>query len=266
MPRRPPGDAAPQHFFHRSVTRPAWRGPGFAVAAGAPPGEARLSRSARLLDLLQALRRRRRPVTAATLAGELGVSPRTLYRDVATLVAQGAPIEGEAGIGYVLRRGFFLPPLGFTADEVDALILGLRLVARRGDEALEAAARDALAKIEAVLPPEAAEAAEASGLLAGPGTPTPHLATIRRALAAEARLRLRYTDKAGAATERTVWPVAIGFFEAAEVLVAWCETRADFRHFRLDRIASAEPAGGRAPRRRRVLLADWRAAQRIEGS
>ncbi|TPG58201.1 YafY family transcriptional regulator [Roseomonas nepalensis] len=229
-----------------------------------------MSRSARLLDLLQALRRRRRPVTAAVLAGELGVSPRTLYRDVATLVAQGAPIEGEAGIGYVLRRGFFLPPLAFTADEVDALILGLRLVARRGDAELEAAARDALAKIEAVLPPEAAEAAEASGLLAGPvttpGTPTPHLATIRRALAAEARLRLCYRDKAGAATERVVWPVAVGFFEATEVLVAWCETRGDFRHFRLDRIASAEPAGGRAPRRRRVLLADWRASQRIEGS
>ena len=200
------------------------------------------------------------------LAGELGVSPRTLYRDIATLVAGGAPIEGEAGIGYVLRRGFFLPPLSFTADEVDALILGLRLVARRGDEELEAAARDALAKIEAVLPPEAAGAVEASGLLAGPGTPTPHLSTIRRALAAEARLCLRYSDKRGAGTERIVWPVAIGFFEAAEVLVAWCETRRDFRHFRLDRIAGAEPAGGRAPRRRRVLLADWRAAQGIEGS
>ena len=203
-------------------------------------------------------------MTAAQLAEELGVSPRTLYRDIATLVAQGAPIEGEAGLGYVMRRGFFLPPLSFTADEVDALILGLRLVARRGDEELEAAARDALAKIEAVLPPEAAEAAEASGLLAGPGAPTPHLATIRRALAAEARLRLRYTDGKGRESERVVWPVAVGFFETAEVLVAWCEARADFRHFRLDRIASAEPTGGRIPRRRRVLLADWRAAQRID--
>ena len=98
-------------------------------------------------------------------------------------MAQGAPIEGEAGIGFVLRRGFFLPPLRFTADEVDALILGLRLVARRGDEALEAAAGNALAKIEAMLPPDIAGAAESGPLLAGPGTPTPHLAMLRRAIA-----------------------------------------------------------------------------------
>jgi len=180
-------------------------------------------------------------------------------------VAQGAPIEGEAGIGFVLRRGFFLPPLRFTADEVDALILGLRLVARRGDEALEAAAGNALAKIEAMLPPDIAGAAESGALLAGPGTPTPHLAMLRRAIAEEARLCLRYTDRKGAGTERVVGPAAIGFFEAAEVLVACCETRGDFRHFHLDRIAEAAPAGGRFPRRRRVLLADWRAAQAIEG-
>jgi predicted DNA-binding transcriptional regulator YafY len=96
-----------------------------------------LSRSARLLDLIQALRRRRRPATAAALAAELGVSLRTIYRDVATLVAQGAPIEGEAGLGYVLKPGFFLPPLMFTEDEMDAIILGLRLAAERGDVALD---------------------------------------------------------------------------------------------------------------------------------
>ena len=87
-----------------------------------------LSRSARLLDLIQALRRRRRPVSAAQLAEELGVSLRTIYRDVETLVAQGAPIQGEAGLGYVLRPGFFLPPLSFGADEVDAIVLGLRAI------------------------------------------------------------------------------------------------------------------------------------------
>ncbi len=232
-----------------------------APARGAHP----LSRSARLLDLLQALRRRRRPVPAAELARELGVSLRTIYRDVATLVAQGAPIEGEAGLGYVLRPGFTLPPLMFTEAELDALILGLRLAARRGDAALERAAEDALAKIVAVLPEELAEAAEGSGLLAGPGAGTPHLAVLRGAMQAERKLRLRYTDKRGEGSDRVVWSVAIGFFEAAEVMVAWCELRRDFRHFRLDRIAEAAPLAERLPRRRRVLLADWRAAEGIDG-
>lgn len=229
--------------------------------------EGALSRSARLLDLIQALRRRRRPVSAAHLAEELGVSLRTIYRDVETLVAQGAPIQGEAGLGYVLRPGFFLPPLSFGADEVDAIVLGLRLVAQRGDASLERAAADALAKIVAVLPAEMEDVAVTSGRLAGPGAAAagPHLAVLRHAIRAEEKLRLRYTDKKGTATERTIWPVALGFFEVAEVLAAWCETRQDFRHFRLDRIAAAEPSGKRYPNRRRVLLAEWRLLEGIDG-
>ena len=110
-------------------------------------------------------------------------------------------------------------------------------------------------------PPEMEDAAETSGLLAGPSgaaAAAPHLAAVRGAMRAEVKLRLRYTDKKGAETERTVWPVALGFFGEAEVLAAWCETRRDFRHFRLDRIAAAEPSGQRYPKRRRVLLAEWR--------
>lgn len=225
-----------------------------------------MSRSARLLDLIQVLRRHRRPVTAARLADELGVSLRTVYRDIGTLAAGGAPIEGEAGLGYVLKRGFVLPPLMFGEDEVDALILGLRLVAGRGDPGLERAAADALAKIVAVLPEEMEDAAAASGLLAGPGgSAPPALAGIRRAIRAEHKVRLRYTDKKGAATDRVVWPIALGFFEAAEVLAAWCEMRRDFRHFRLDRIAAAELSGQRYPKRRRVLLAEWRLLHGIDG-
>jgi len=229
--------------------------------------EMALSRSARLLDLIQALRRRRRPVTARQLAAEMGVSLRTLYRDVATLIAQGAPIEGEAGVGYVLRPGFVLPPLMFAEDEVDALILGLRLVAERGDPTLERAAADALAKIVAVLPAELEDAAATSGLLAGPSAPrSPHLAALREAMRREQVIRLHYTDKHGAVTERRVWPVAVGFFEGAEVLAAWCEARQDFRHFRLDRITTAEQAEGRYGRRRRVLLADWRLQEGLAAS
>lgn len=225
-----------------------------------------MSRSVRLLDLVQALRRRRHPVSGSALASELGVSLRTVYRDVATLVAQGAPIEGEAGLGYVLRPGFFLPPLMFTADEADALILGLRFVSQRAGNALGAAAEEALAKIVAVLPAELEAADRTSAFLAGPSrTPEPtYLPILRRALQAEECLRLNYRDKAGRPTERVVWPIAIGFFDTAEVLVAWCETRADFRHFRLDRIAAAEPTGTRLPRRRRVLLAEWRLSQGLD--
>lgn len=225
-----------------------------------------MSRSARLLDLIQAFRRRRRPVTAARLADELGVSLRTTYRDIVTLTAQGAAIEGEAGLGYVLKPGFLLPPLMFGEDEIDALILGLRLVAARGDPTLQRAADDALAKIVAVLPREREEIAASSGLLAGPSAApaAPHLGAIRHAIRhairREEKLRFGYTDKKGVATTRTVWPVAIGFFEAAEVLAAWCETRRDFRHFRLDHIADAVGVGERYPRRRRVLLAEWRMA------
>lgn len=222
-----------------------------------------MSRSERLLDLIQTLRRHRRPVSGQALADELGVSIRTLYRDIATLQGQGAPIEGEAGLGYVLKPGFMLPPLMFGEDEVDAVILGLRFVSQRGDDELALAAANVLAKIEAVLPPEMGDAAAASGLLAGPSASreTGALVTIRRAIRAEQKLRLSYTDKKGRATKRVVWPVLVGFFDTVEMLGAWCETRGDFRHFRLDRIASAEPTGERMPKRHRILLAEWRHAQ-----
>ncbi|HVW54107.1 MAG TPA: YafY family protein [Rhizobiaceae bacterium] len=225
-----------------------------------------MARSERLLDLLQALRRRRRPVSGQALADELDVSIRTLYRDIATLQAQGAPIEGEAGLGYVLKPGFFLPPLMFGEEEVDAIILGLRFVAQRGDEDLERAAENALAKIEAALPPEMENAAAESALLAGPaksGKPA-QLKHIRDAIGREEKLYLAYTDKKGKATERLIWPIAIGFFEAAEVLAAWCETRRDFRHFRLDRIRSVTPVHERTPRRHRILLAEWRLSQELD--
>ena len=226
-----------------------------------------MSRSARLLDLIQLLRRHRRPVSGARLAEELGVSLRTIYRDIDTLVAQGAPIEGEAGLGYVLKPGFVLPPLMFVENEVDAIILGLRLVAERGDPELERAAADALAKITAVLPNDMEDVVATSGLLAGPTRfcTSTFLADIRQAIRAEEKVRLCYSDKKGAVTERTVWPVALGFFEAVEVLAAWCETRQGFRHFRLDRIAAAEPLGTRYPKRRRIMLAEWRRLEGIDG-
>ena len=226
-----------------------------------------MSRSARLLDLIQALRRRSRPVTAATLAAEIGVSPRTLYRDIATLQQQGAAIEGEAGVGYVLRPGFLLPPLMFSDDELEAIVLGLGWARLRGDRQLSAAARDAFAKIVAVLPPDLRDAAESAGVMPGPGTKLAEtgidLAPLRHAIRHEQKLKIDYADAVGRSSSRIVWPFALGFFDQVRVLVAWCETRQDIRHFRADRIGVAEPLGQRYPKRRRALLKEWRAREGI---
>lgn len=223
-------------------------------------------RSERLLSLIQALRRHRRPVTAAALADELGVSARTIYRDIQALTAQGATIEGEAGVGYVLRPGFVLPPLMFDDQEIDAIVLGQRWVMKRADPALAGAARNALAKIVAVLPPDLREAAEHSGLLPGSGeriTERLDLAPIRAAIRDEHKLFIHYEDEKGRATERTIWPIALGFFDKLRMVVGWCELRQDFRHFRTDRMTSAKDTGRRYPKRRRALLKDWRTANKI---
>lgn len=219
-----------------------------------------MSRAARLLDLMQALRRRRAPVAGETLARELGVSLRTLYRDIGTLRAQGAAIEGAAGLGYVFKPGFTLPPLMFNAGEIDALALGLRWVAAQGDPQLEAAARDALAKIAAVLPDDGEEALSASPLKTARLRKTQGVAmvpTLREALATRRKVELDYADAKGRATRRLVWPVAIGFFEEMLMLAAWCELRDEFRHFRLDRIAAARIVEARIPARHAALLRDW---------
>lgn len=221
-----------------------------------------MSRAERLLMLVQALRRRRRPVAGAVLADELGVSLRTLYRDIQALIAQGAPIDGEAGIGYVLKPGFMLPPLMFTEDEIEALVFGVRLAATRADERLASAAENALAKVAAVLPKDLADRMETTGLIVAPAwearADAVDLGLIRTAIRNETRLELSYVNEKGIATQRVVWPIAVAFFERARVLTAWCELRQDFRHFRIDRMVEAVDLGTRYPRRRRQLMKEWR--------
>ncbi len=228
-----------------------------------------MPRAERLLELMQALRRRRAPVAGAALAEEFGVSLRTRYRDISALQAQGAAIEGEAGFGYVLKPGFTLPPLMFTLEEVEALALGAGWVGGRADEGLVRAARDALAKIAAVLPPERAAALDWPTLLAGAGrageAERTALPLARKALAEEKKLGFGYADKEGRRTERVVWPVAIGFFDSVMMLAAWCETREAFRHFRLDRMTGVEVRPERPPKTRRTLLKDWRRAEGLVG-
>lgn len=224
-----------------------------------------MSRSERLFDLLQALRRHRRPVSGKVLADEMGVSVRTLYRDIASLQAQGATIEGEPGVGYVLKPGFLLPPLMFSVEEIEALVLGSRWVAGRADGPMREAARSALARIAAVLPSDLAEMVDASPLLVGPGVPVPpdgvDPALLRKAIRMERKLSIGYRDQMGSASQRTVWPFALAFFDNVRVLLAWCELREDFRHFRTDRIATAELGETRYAQRRQRLLKDWRAMQ-----
>ncbi|HEY5047609.1 MAG TPA: YafY family protein [Rhizomicrobium sp.] len=225
-----------------------------------------MSRAARLLDLMQALRRYRRPVTAAVLAARLGVSPRTLYRDIATLMAQGAVIEGEAGTGYVLKEGYFLPPLSFSDDEIDALVLGLRWVTRNTDLALAQGAFEALAKIAAVLPPDMRMALESERVFAATDRAVPQAAIdakiLRDAIRRSRKLRLTYRDGGESVSERVVWPLALAFFNDVCLVIAWCELRQDFRHFRADRILTAKPTPERIPKPRRALLQEW---QRREG-
>jgi predicted DNA-binding transcriptional regulator YafY len=225
-----------------------------------------MSRSERLLDLIQALRRYRRPVSGAVLAQELGVSLRTVYRDIQSLVATGAPIDGEAGVGYVLRAGYTLPPLMFTDEEIEAVVLGSRMVAGSTDARLARAARDALAKVTAVLPEEKRDSVDALGLLAAPRPPLApdgvDLALLRSAIRAEHKVWIAYGNEAGQRTERRIWPIALTFYERTRILAAWCELRDGFRHFRTDRIAAAAATAERYPRRRRVLMKEWRG---IEG-
>ncbi len=224
-----------------------------------------MSRAARLIDLVQILRRHRRPVAGAVLAEELGVSLRTLYRDVATLQGQGAPIEGEAGVGYVLKPGFLLPPLMFGDEEIEALALGARWVTENGDARLARAARDAVARIEAVLPADLRDRLDDAGLWIGPGKARPSEPVdadlLRRAIREEKKLDLAYADGSGRSSRRTVWPIALAFFEHVRILVAWCELRDGFRHFRVDRMSAARLLDIRYPRRRRTLVKDWRAVE-----
>ena len=228
-----------------------------------------ISRSERLLTLIQVLRRHRRPVSGADLASETGVSLRTLYRDIASLRAQGAPIEGEAGIGYLLQPGFMLPPLMFSAEEIEALVLGSRWVAGATDAALAGAARDVLAKIAAVLPEELRETLDRTALMVPRRdqlADTTDVGLLREAIRRERVVRIDYRNEQGAESQRTIWPFALAYFERVRVVLAWCELRGDFRSFRTDRISALSETGRRYPRRRAALLAEWKVSQGMSPS
>jgi predicted DNA-binding transcriptional regulator YafY len=229
---------------------------------------AAMRRADRLLQLIQILRRNRRPVTGDRMAAELEVSLRTIYRDISSLMVQGVPIRGEAGMGYVMGEGFDLPPLMFTAEELEALMLGLRWVSSFGDDKLQRAARDSVAKIGTVLPQGLKPYLYDSSLL----VPSPFAGDasaideshLRTAIREERKLFLRYIDLVETETSRTIWPIALAYYDRKRLLIGWCELREAFRSFRTDRISESHALPDRYPKRRRFLMADWRKEMKRE--
>lgn len=205
-----------------------------------------MRRADRLFLIIHALRGRRTALPAHRLADTLRVSVRTLYRDIADLQLSGVPIEGEAGVGYLLRKGSDIPPLMFNADEVEALVVGTRFVRAFGGERLGLGARTALLKIKAVLPPGLTERSRRTRIFA------PELDNriessgmidrLHAAIEARHVLQLRYLDKNDLATSRAVEPLCLSFWGGSWTLGAWCRLRKDFRNFRPDRIESLSEA------------------------
>jgi predicted DNA-binding transcriptional regulator YafY len=204
-----------------------------------------LRRADRLFDILRILRAATRPVTAAAIAGELEVTVRTVYRDIATLQARRTPIEGAAGIGYVLRRGFDLPPLMFTEDEAEAIAVGVRMLARTGDPGLQTAAQSVLSKITLVVPDPLRDYLNTAPVyVSKSGAPIPAergLPTmIRHAIRDGRKVRIIYEDGDGRRTSRVIQPFAVAYYVEATLICAWCELRNDIRHFRTDRVVGAD--------------------------
>ena len=219
-----------------------------------------MRRADRLFEIIQHLRRKP-TVKARELSESLEVSERTIYRDVRDLMASGVPIEGEAGVGYVLRAGYDLPPLMFKEQEIEALVLGARIVEASADPELAAAATDAIAKIEAVIPERLRSYMASTALLA----PSAYymeplsfdLADLRRAIRGQLKVQFRYRDVLNRGSERTVRPLSLAYFGPVWMLAAWCELRQDFRTFRLDRMQDFAVMADRFPSERGRTLHDF---------
>ncbi len=192
-----------------------------------------MSRSTRMFEIIQILRNATQPRTAQQIAEELEVTKRTIYRDIAALQAMRVPVEGEAGIGYILRPSFDLPPVNFNVEEAEAITVGLTLIARTGDKGLNRAARSAAQKLT-----EATQLSQ-TVFAATWGVEEPEvidLSAVRRAIREERKLRIDYRNADGITSNRVIWPIAIAYHTDAVVIAAWCELRQDLRHFRPDRV------------------------------
>jgi predicted DNA-binding transcriptional regulator YafY len=223
-----------------------------------------MRRADRLFDIIQNLRTAARPVTAAALADKLEVTVRTIYRDIAALQGSRVPIEGAPGLGYVLRRGFDLPPLMFTTEEIDAI--GVRHLRRLHDPKLQEAAESVLGKLSAVVPPPLQSQLVAAPLYVSEGS-APRVTGIdpsqlRNAIRETRKITLVYVDEEGRRTERTIWPIAMAYYVDVTLVGAWCELRNDFRHFCVDRILTSQVLDERFPADSGRLAAEWLALRK----
>ncbi|MDG2522806.1 YafY family protein [Caulobacter segnis] len=221
-----------------------------------------MRRAERLFQIIQILRRARGPITADAIAVELETSKRSVYRDIAALMGQRAPIRGEAGLGYVLEDGYDMPPLMLTPDEIEAAVLGAQWVAGRGDPALARAAEDLIAKIASAVPetlrPHVLEPAGRAFNSWNVQQDSIDMGQVRSSIRTGCKIVLDYRDEQGRPTQRTIWPVTVGYMETVRLLIAWCELREDFRTFRTDRVAGAQFLNERFPERPGVLRTKWR--------
>ncbi|WP_218278356.1 YafY family protein [Pseudomonas sp. 43mfcvi1.1] len=223
-----------------------------------------MSRSHRLFDLMQVLRRHRGTVSGVTLSRELNVSLRTIRRDVITLQSMGADIVGEPGVGYILRPGFLLPPLSFTEEEIQALMAGAQWVSRQTDEGLAHAVQNALAKIDSVLPPQMRRTLDHDTIYVSRNQGAPaalDLAQVRLALREQRKMQIVYKDETGEQTQRILWPIMLGFVESQRYIAGWCELRGDYRLFRTDRIVEVVVLEERYARPRQQLVKEWRSRE-----
>ncbi|MFY0565293.1 helix-turn-helix transcriptional regulator [Archangium lansingense] len=226
-----------------------------------------MRRADRLFEIIQVLRRASAPLTADAIAAELETSKRTIYRDIGALIAQRVPIRGEAGIGYILERGFDLPPLMLTSDEIEAVALGAQWVMAHADATLARAALDVLAKIAAIVPEDLRP------LIDDPAVGTPpsrevqgdvgvDVAKLRAWSRQGLKLAIGYVDKTGRTSERVIWPFMVGYVATVCVVMAWCELRADFRIFRTDRLTSVDFRDEHYPEHPVALRRRWLAMMR----
>lgn len=203
-----------------------------------------MRRADRLFQIIQILRSARRPVTAVAIAEELRTSSRTIYRDIADLVAQHIPIRGEAGIGYIIDKSYEMPPLMLTPNEIEAAVLGARWVASQGDPTLAVGARDLIGKIRAVIPTHLQHITIDDTTMVPALTPPPtdaiDIAKVRDWIRAQSKIRIRYLNEKNVVSDRTIWPIAVAYFDSVRLIVAWCELRRTYRHFRTDRVVQAE--------------------------
>ncbi|MCB5199407.1 YafY family transcriptional regulator [Loktanella sp. TSTF-M6] len=220
-----------------------------------------MARTDRLFRLLDTLRRLPQPVTAARLADETGVSERTLYRDIDTLRAGGALIDGAPGYGYTLTEDLALPPQTFTREEIEALLLGLAEVPHRGDRALALAAETALGKIIATLPDRQQRQAQHAAVMVRraerPAAPLADLSLIRAAIWDETAVRISYVDATGTPSDRRILPLATVYVDRGVMILAWCVLRQDFRKFMADRIQGVSATDESFRPRRTALLRDY---------